>query len=323
MSDENQHWVPKLLLKNFADEDGRVYFLDIHSDEVGKRPPRLLASEPGFNDFEINGKPISFEGLFEKIETRVAPVLKRIIATRSLAGLSPRERSHVARFVAVQSFRTKAFFEGLTNKPLRADFGKTLKMMWFSAAVTAKQIAERYWALMVIEGAEAFYLGDHPVVLQRTHDMRDGSNLGFDVEGVEAFVPLSPKCALWMPCPATGQDIIARYLAAIRLHRTIRRTVLAGVSGGASELHVAQTVIRGTHHIYKAFTEGAPITAEPANVENLNYLQCSWAHSKVFSHRKDFAFARYVFIRTPQYRDLVRTSLLEKGRILVPDNQDF
>lgn len=109
----------------------------------------------------------------------------------------------------------------------------------------------------------------------------------------------------------------------MRLHRAVRLAVFVGVKSGASELRVAQTVIRGTQHIHKAFTEGAPILAEPANVENLNYLQCSWAHSKVFSNRKDFAFARHVFEKTPQYRDLVRTSLLEKGRILVPVEEEF
>jgi hypothetical protein len=59
MSDENQHWVPKLLLKNFAD-DGRVYCLDIHSDEITKPPPKHAASERGFNDFEIAGRLVSF-----------------------------------------------------------------------------------------------------------------------------------------------------------------------------------------------------------------------------------------------------------------------
>jgi hypothetical protein len=52
MSDENQHWVPKLLLKNFAD-DGRVYCLDIQTDKITKRPPKYAASERGFNEFEI------------------------------------------------------------------------------------------------------------------------------------------------------------------------------------------------------------------------------------------------------------------------------
>jgi hypothetical protein len=34
MSDENQHWVPKFLIKNFADSDGQVFCLDIHTDWV-------------------------------------------------------------------------------------------------------------------------------------------------------------------------------------------------------------------------------------------------------------------------------------------------
>ena len=83
MSNENQHWVPKLLLKNFADA-GRVYCLDIHSDEITKPPPKHAASERGFNDFEIDGRLVSFEGKLQKIETRAAPVLKRIIAAQNL-----------------------------------------------------------------------------------------------------------------------------------------------------------------------------------------------------------------------------------------------
>jgi Protein of unknown function (DUF4238) len=90
MGNDNHHWVPKLLLKNFADTDGRVYCLDIHSDEVTKPPPRLAASEPGFNDFSIDGRAVSFEDRLELIETKTAPILKRIVSRRSLAGLSLR-----------------------------------------------------------------------------------------------------------------------------------------------------------------------------------------------------------------------------------------
>ncbi len=34
MSDQNQHWVPKFLIKNFADHDGRVFCLEVHTDRV-------------------------------------------------------------------------------------------------------------------------------------------------------------------------------------------------------------------------------------------------------------------------------------------------
>ena len=77
MSDENQHWVPKLLLKKFADTDGRVFRLDIHSSEVTKPPPKKAASSPGFNNFDIEGQIVSFEDRLEKVETKAAPVLKR------------------------------------------------------------------------------------------------------------------------------------------------------------------------------------------------------------------------------------------------------
>ena len=76
MSNENQHWVPKFLIKNFVASDGRVFRFDIHTGEVTKSPPRLAASDFGFNEFLIDGKAVSFEDRLEKIETRAAPTLK-------------------------------------------------------------------------------------------------------------------------------------------------------------------------------------------------------------------------------------------------------
>ena len=126
MSDVNQHWVPKLLLKKFADTDGRVLRMDIHSNAVSKPPPRNAASSPGFNNFDIGGQIVSFEERLEKVETKAAPVLKRIIEARSLLGLSTIDRKKVADFVAAQSFRTEALYEGLENNPSRKDFGLLL-----------------------------------------------------------------------------------------------------------------------------------------------------------------------------------------------------
>src|SRR6266446_5177143 len=229
MSDENQHWVPKFLIRNFADGDGRVFCLDIHMDRVTKPAPKNAASEQGFNDFTLDGEAITFEDKLEKIETKAAPILKRIISAKSLSHIGPEERQGVAEFMAAQSFRTKAFYEGLADKPNRQKFGRIFTQLWEGAFITAKEIAHRHWALMVIEDEEVFYLGDNPVVLQRTDNPKDGSSLGFDVKGVEAFLPLSPKCALYMPCRATSDDRIARYDAAMELHRIVRSAALRGL----------------------------------------------------------------------------------------------
>jgi Protein of unknown function (DUF4238) len=318
MSDENQHWVPKLLLKRFADADGRVYRLDVQTDHVSKPPPRKAASGPGFNDFQIEDEIVSFEGRLEKIETKAAPVFKRISDARTLSGLTRKDRKRVSDFVAAQSFRTEAFHKGLGSDISRKEFGPLFSRLWESAFILSAQIEARHWALMVIDDADVFYLGDQPVVLQRTCDPKDGSNLGFDVEGVEAFMPLSPKCALYLPCRSVSEEIIARYDAAIVLHRAVRMTVFQGVSGESVELIAAQETIRRSHELYQAFKTGSAIKAQRPNVENLNYLQCSWAHAAIYSNLGDFTFARHVYKNSPQYRSTPKTHVLH-GTALVPD----
>lgn len=141
MSNENQHWVPKFLVRHFADKDGRVFCLDIHTDEVTKLPPKHAASEDGFNDFSLDGEVISFEDKLGRIETRAAPVLNQIIDAKSLAGVAAAQRQRVAEFMAAQSFRTKAFYEGFADKPNRQDFGRIFKELWDSAFVTSSEIA--------------------------------------------------------------------------------------------------------------------------------------------------------------------------------------
>jgi hypothetical protein len=318
MSDENQHWVPKFLIRNFADSDGRVFCLDIHTDRVTKPPPKNAASEQGFNDFTLDGEAITFEDKLEKIETKAAPILKRITSAKSLSGIGREERQGVAEFMAAQSFRTKAFYEGFADKPNRQEFGRIFRELWDSAFVTSSEIARRHWALMVIESDEVFYLGDNPVVLQRTENPKDGSNLGFDVKGVEAFMPLSPKCALYMPCKATSDDRIARYDAALELHRVVRSAALCGLPGGSSKLQMAQLVISSLHPLVQAFRTGSPMTANQENIDNLNYLQCSWSHAAIYSNRSDFAFAHLVFRENPQYRTVPKTSLI-RGTLLMPE----
>ena len=321
MSDENQHWVPKFLIKNFADRDGRVFCLDLHTDRVTKPPPKQAASENGFNVFQVAGEAVSFEDRLEKIETRAAPVLKRIIDDRQLTTIGVEDRRRVAEFIAAQSFRTKAFYEGLSVKINRNDFANKFSLLLNGIFAIATEIAHRHWALMVTDRKDLFYLGDNPTVLQRTENPRDGSNLGFDVAGVEAFLPLAPDCAIYMPCRATSEDRIARYEAALDLHSTVRSAVLRGHPGGTNELRMAQLVISRLDPLYRALTTGVALPVPPENVENLNYLQCSWAHTAVYSNRRDFAFARRVFHENPQYRGVPTTSLIEMTA-LAPDQAD-
>jgi Protein of unknown function (DUF4238) len=312
MSNENQHWVSKFLIKNFADRDGRIYSMDIHTGEIRKPPPKYAASRAGFNEFLIGGQEISFEDRLEALETSAAPVLRQIVNTRSTAWLAMNQKVRLAKFMATQSFRTEAFYKGMNAQLPRHRFGPIFSELWRSAFIVANEIVSRQWIVMVIEHDDVFYLGDHPLVLQNTENPADSGDLGFDVKGVEAFLPLSPKCALYMPCVTTSEEIRCGYEKALRRHQTLRSATIRGITFraiGSEYLHLLQRVIGNSHPLYRAMTKGSPITAKPENVENLNYLQCAWSHTALYSNRKDFTFAKRVFMENPQYREVPQTRL--------------
>lgn len=302
-------------MKNFADRDGRLYSFNIHTGEVTKPPPKYAAAKEGFNEFLVDGKKVSFEDRLEALETPAAPVLKRIVNSASTGSLSEKEKERLAKFMAALSFRTEAFYKGMNAQLSRKDFGPIFSELWRGAFIVAHEIARRPWIVMVIEANDVFYLGDHPLVLQNTEDPSDGDNLGFDVKGVEALMPLSPKCALYMPCTSTAEEIKSGYENALRMHRRIRSAAFRGIQIpgiGPDYLHLTQRVIGNSHPLYKAMTEGNAIVAREEIVQNLNYLQCAWAHAAVYSNCRDFTFAERVFRENPQYREVPRTRIETK-----------
>ncbi len=307
MSGENHHWVPKFLVKNFADTDGRVFCLNVQTDKNTKLPPRHAASSARFNDFLIEGATVSYEDQLERIETAVAPILKQMVSSRSVAGLSDEQRDRVGNFIAAQSFRTQAFHKGLEPTLSRHDFGHIFAELWRGAFLLSADIVRRKWLVMSIDHDDVFYLGDHPVVLQHTGNSKEKKELGFDIEGVEAFLPLSPICALYMPCVSTSQEKIKQYETALTVPEHLAQ--LQGLGTSSTLLQLSERVIRQSHPLYQALTTGAPFVAGPPIVENLNYLQCMWAHSFVYSDRREFTFARRVFRENPQYRSTVKVRL--------------
>jgi hypothetical protein len=162
-------------------------------------------------------------------------------------------------------------------------------------------------------------------VLQNTANPSANEDLGLDIEGVEALLPLAPKCALYMPCPATSREIISGYEKALRILDRVGMTGLSETSVGSDSLdllHLSQRITRNHCALYQALTTGVALVATPENVENLNYLQCAWAHKAIYSDRGGFVFARRVFHKSPQYRNTVkvRLAMIEPGAGLGKDS---
>ena len=234
----------------------------------------------------------------KEFETQAAPVLTRIAKSRSVADLTPEERNRVADFMTAQSFRTKAFYKGMEFGVPRERFGPIFAQLWRSAFLVSNEIERRKWVVMTIEADDVFYLGDNPVVLQRTENPSAGGELGFDIEGVEVFMPVTPKCALYAPCISTSEEIISGYEHGVRLRQQALFAAMAGIKipeADLGSLQLARRVVRDSSDLYQSLTNGVAISANQKNVENLNYLQCAWAHTAVYSNRGDFAFAKRVF----------------------------
>jgi hypothetical protein len=93
------------------------------------------------------------------------------------------------------------------------------------------------------------------------------------------------------------------------MHRDIPSAVLRGLPVGRGELELAQRVMRKSYPLYEALTTGVPLVVDTPIIENLNYLQCSWAYGALYSNRRDFTFAQRVFRENPQYRGVPTTSV--------------
>jgi hypothetical protein len=308
-SNQNQHWVPKFLIKNFTDTDGRVFCLNIQNNEVTKPPPKHAASCVGFNDFLLGEETISFEERLGKIEAAAAPTLKQIVGSLSVVGMTETQRNRVADFMAAQSFRTESFYKGLELSLPRQGFGPIFAELWRSAFLLSAEIRRRKWVAMAIDHGDGFYLGDHPVVLQHTEKPPADEELGFDIQGVETYLPLAPKCALYIPCVSTSQLIISGYEKAIE---NIRNTEMAKGSQSIEDselIKISEHLVQNSRPLYQSLTKGVTLRAAPENVDNLNYLQCVFAHRAIYSDRGKFDFARRVFRENPQYRNTVKVRL--------------
>lgn len=319
MSGENHHWVPQFLLKKFADKDGRVYFLDVQTDTLGKRTPRLLASEAGFNDFTVDGEFVSYETELQRIETKAAPAISKVVKQRSTTGITSKELDAIASFVSVQGLRTKSFRAGLESDSPGVAFGEMFRSLLSSAMVEARQIRARPMIALIAPQGHGFYLSDHPVTLQHIENPASREPLGFDLVGTEIFMPASPRVALYWPCPKIAREIVDAYAFAQQTHRRLRSVALGGPPVPGLEqmsLREMQQCMIGLAPMRNAIVLGHGVDAPMQVIENANYLQCVWAHGAIFSDSRDFSFALRVLSENPQYRGVPAVRLLQKGILI-------
>src|SRR5258708_13939271 len=135
---KKQHFVPQLLLRQFADPNERIFCYDMSRDRSFATNVRDAGHQNQFfSVLEADGQEspgVTFESYFQRFETLAAGAIRRIEAalTRGVAKVvSDIDRSALAGFIAVQFLRTPAARE------------RSMQMMELMQRTLMVEIAER------------------------------------------------------------------------------------------------------------------------------------------------------------------------------------
>lgn len=110
------HLVPQFYLRNFADESDQVLLINRDDfTQAHRTAVKNAAVEVGFYRIETEElereedrathDPEVIESHLSKLESRVAPVVARLVSTRSFDGLDTEDWYHLIQFVSLQSVR--------------------------------------------------------------------------------------------------------------------------------------------------------------------------------------------------------------------------
>lgn len=341
MAAQNQHYVPKFILRQFLSDqkNKRVSVYDKHTDKTFVTSIKNVMAERRFNDFYINDDWIvSFEPVACAAEDLILPAYQQVLAERRISN-SPEQKAALAVFIAFQFLRTKSSrdrwlsLEEVIVSKVEALGGKmqdvkgwecwqpsdenTLKqehlnLMRSSLNEVALIIAAKDFALIEAAAGRTFYLGDNPVCLSNSRESGLRGNIGLAVDGIEIYMPLSADLMLCAWCPSLLNDISNKHHDAKRKRRAWALSqVIEGelTSEGMKSLVAEYEQIEYDHdELLSATSEGRPVSSDDANMDFYNSLQTSYAYRYVVCSRGDFQLARLVNRENPEQRRGYRLS---------------
>lgn len=276
---KNQHYVPQFLLRNFSSRAEKfIWAFDKNEkysaqNQIKERAIKKVASEEYFYDQFKNSRIGSYEYALQKAEDNSAPIVEKIIETRSIENLTEEERRTLSLFITLQNLRTKGqllqteiFLNTLSDQLKTKANIRTPKTdprkIWFSMLEQSTNFYEilmnKVW--MLSESTKEFIISDNPVTLQNTTDRSEiRGTLGLDSYGIEIYLPISPSLTICLFCEKLFSN------------------------SGYEEKKMPN------------------LTCVPETVENLNSLQIAYSERFIFSHKNEFGLVKSILKNTLQH----------------------
>lgn len=308
-----QHYVPQFLLRNFT-ESGRIHVYDKWERRSFGTNPRNVAAERGFYDLEVEtGEAASLERLLGRVEGNAASAINEILEREAIGFLAPHQRGAIAVFVAVQFMRVRAMrelYKDMSQKlverlsemagpdaelppdvvPATDDDAKLMgmKLMLDAPNSLGPILLSMGWLLFEAPTDAPFWISDNPITRHNTkHQDSPYGNLGFGSEGIEVYLPLSPRFSLAFFCRTTRDEVVEGLQKAL---------VVRDVFGSQA----FDTERMG--YMADGFRYGYPVPSHPENVEFANSIQVSGAERWVFGQTGDFALADVMLDDNPDLK---------------------
>jgi len=277
MKPKKQHYVPQFLLRNFATgrkNKAKIWVLDKKTETVYPASIKDVAHENFFYEYHGDAGHLEYENLMQKIDSIGGRIIGDITSKGTLPG-SAEDRSWLSYYIAAQMIRTpttRGDMENFRQIVIKA-WGKDIKahpddpktigeygpedakasslQLLKDVPAFAKLLQEKVWFLCEASPSMPYIVSDNPVVRHNMIDPGPRGNLGLKNDGIEVYMPLSPKFAIHATC----KKLAAAVLVTPELSSTFTR----------------------------ALVENKPIQYKPENIEFANSLQVIWAERFIFA----------------------------------------
>lgn len=326
---ENQHYVPKMLLRPFSIGKKRKEKLYLYDKRLGKpltSPTNIgkVAAERGFYEFEVGADRVaSAEHIMHHVETLAEKPLDKLRSCENLSEMTSEEIAAINVFVTVQYMRgtnfrynvlemdnkLRDFVIGDSGDESRLDlvenwrpFAGENDVKMFSILFIQKSVPEftqiissKHLILQKTTTHFPFWISDNPVTLYNHNDFGPRGNLGLNSRGIQIYMPISPTICLSYLCPSILEEMKEGLSTVnqLRAHKLLSRA-----SNGfrintpdTEELNKNHSVL--TEHIRTIESAGC-FNCNEQNVEFLNSLQYQSAQRFIMSRISNFRLAERI-----------------------------
>ncbi|MBA4148502.1 MAG: DUF4238 domain-containing protein [Verrucomicrobia bacterium] len=308
---KNQHYVPKFLLKNFADGEEQIHVFDKQERKEFRTNVRNVAAENGLYDIKMpDGSITTGEKNLSNLETAARESLNKLVTQQTLASLTPADRVTLALFAAVQMLRVKqqililtqmteifgrrfGTVEGLpqTEKERTEDARKVMIQSLADAPGFLPDFLNKTWLLVKAARQSKFYISDNPIAMYNKIRNPHRATRGLRVRGIEIHMPVSSELSLAFYC-RTHEEGWRKTKAEAEICQALGHSLPAEFANQARLLD----------NIVHSLSSGDVIELSETATNFQNERQIANSSRFVFSKDGDFRLAKEALEQVPEWR---------------------